>query len=355
MTSKKIIWILLGVISVLVKWLASPEWIENNYSRGLFKIVRWVIDGVFGWLPFPLLYLFVPLLVFWIGRSIFRFWKWKAPWGKKSLSALFSLLAFVSGGVFLFLLMWGYNYGRMSIEQSLNLKVSPLTKDQLWQELEEETKHIIRLRQMIPGVTENALTAANLPENLEEHLRDNLIGVLQRENYPTAGTVRGYKIFPKGIFLRFSSSGLYFPFTGQGQVDAGLHPLQWPYVITHEMGHGYGFGDEGTCNFLAFLACSKSGDPVVAYMGRLAYWRTVARNNLVYDREKYYAFRETLPPGIIADLTAINDNIRKYPDIMPKLRYYAYDSYLKAQGIDEGIKNYNRVLMLVKGWKERGE
>lgn len=353
MTRKKIIWIILGVVSILLKVFLPPAWVEHYYSRGFFKLVRWVIDGVFGWLPFPLLYLFVPVLLFWIFRKAYGLWKWDAGWKTKLVSALSTILAFLMGGIFLFFILWGYNYSRVPLEQSLGIETKALGKEELWQELQEETKEIIRLRRMIPGVTDSAISGDFLPADLEDHLRTNLIGVLQREDFPIAGTVRGHLIYPKGIFLRFSSSGLYFPFTGQGQVDAGLHPLQWPYVITHEMAHGYGFGDEGTCNFIAYWACSKSADPVVAYMGRLAYWRTVAANNIGYDREKYFTFRETLPAGIVSDLDAINETLLKYPDIMPKLRYYAYDSYLKAQGIDEGIKNYNRVIMLVNGWKEK--
>ncbi len=353
MTRKKIIWIILGALAILLKVFLTPEMVEQYYSRGFFKFIRLMIDGIFGWLPFPLLYLFVPAVLYWVIKKIIGLWKWDIGWKAKFISAFSTLIAFVFGGIFFFLVLWGFNYGRVPLEKSLGFETNPIGKAELWQELQEETKEIIRLRKMIPGVTDSALTEEFLPPHLENHLRANLIGVFQRQNLPVTGTVRGHFIYPKGIFLRFSSSGLYFPFTGQGQIDAGLHPLQWPYVITHEMGHGYGYGDEGTCNFIAYWACSKSADPAIAYMGRLAYWRTLAANNIAYDAEKYFAFRETLPPGIIADLDAINDNLLKYPDIMPRLRYYAYDSYLKAQGIDEGIKNYNRVIMLVRGWKEK--
>ncbi|RQH28738.1 DUF3810 family protein, partial [Okeania hirsuta] len=83
---------------------------------------------------------------------------------------------------------------------------------------------------------------------------------LRAHDFPASSNARAYKIYPKGIFMRFSSSGLYFPFTGQGQVDAGLHPLQWPYVMTHEMGHAYGFGDEGLA-LLGYVACASAEVP----------------------------------------------------------------------------------------------
>ena len=176
---------------------------------------------------------------------------------------------------------------------------------------------------------------------------------LQENDYPVVGKVRGRELYPKGIFLRFSSSGLYFPFTAEGHVDAGVHPLQKPPIIAHEMSHGYGFGDEGTCNFTAYLTCRDAADPAIAYCGHLNYWRTLAINYLRYKPKEYRQFRSKLPVGIQNDLDAINENLDRYPDLMPKLRYYAYDSYLKAQGIDEGIKNYNRVIMLVHAWRKQ--
>ena len=55
---------------------------------------------------------------------------------------------------------------------------------------------------------------------------------------------------------------------------------------------------------------------------------------------------------MIADLEAINANNAAYPDIMPRFRDAAYDSYLKAQGIAEGMQNYGKVVLLVEAWRK---
>ena len=57
------------------------------------------------------------------------------------------------------------------------------------------------------------------------------------------------------------------------------------------------------------------------------------------------------PEGIKNDLPAIREEMNKYPDILPAVRDAAYNSYLKAQGIDDGIKNYDRVTMLAHAWR----
>ncbi|MFK7935443.1 MAG: DUF3810 domain-containing protein [Saprospiraceae bacterium] len=345
-------WLLSGIVAVGLRLIASPEMIERLYSRGIFIGIRNVIDYTIGWLPIPLIYIFVIGLVAILVIRIRRFFKLDMKWQRRLGSALLGILTFISGGIFLFLILWGYNYGRLPLEQQLNLKPQPLTIEELRTELETTATELIQLRAAIPAVTDSALTSDYFPADLEHQLRASLTNWLQQNGYPTPGRVRGRTLFPKGIFLRFSSSGLYFPFTGEGNVDAGLLHLQRPFVMAHELSHGYGFGDEGLCNFLGYMACMNAADPVIQYCGKLGYYRYVASDYLRYHPEAYQEFRAQLPLGIPNDLNAINTNLNDYPDIMPRLRYAAYDTYLKTQGITEGMKNYNRIVMLKRAYEE---
>jgi hypothetical protein len=345
----------LGVAALLLKMLSTghPDIVESIYSRGLFLGIRSAIDYLLAWIPVPLIYLFLLAIVYFIFRGIRAWWRssYQNKW-RKAISAIAGLLSFVGVGLFLFLFMWGFNYGRIPLEQQLGLELNPLSLEELKEELYKETEIIKQLRSSIPEATTDPISYDYLPKDLEKVLRDQLEDWLALHGFPTIGKVRGRYMWPKGIFLRFSSSGLYFPFTGEGHVDAGLHPLQVVGVMAHELSHGYGFGDEGTCNFLAYVSAEDSKNPAIAYAAHLDYWRTLAINYLRYEPEKYREFRESLPLGIQSDLDAINEVLLRYPDIMPSFRYYAYDAYLKAQGIDEGIKNYSRVTMMVKAWRE---
>jgi hypothetical protein len=354
---RKLGWAAAGLLAAGLRAWAGfhPGVVEHYYSRGLFLGIRWLIDYLFSWIPVPLIYLFFIVLASAFFRYFRRLYRHSLPLKQKAGDLGLSTLSFLGGVVFAFLFLWGFNYSREPIENQMNLTLSPLTLDVLESELELETTRLTALRVEIPGATDSALTTAFLPEHMETQLRKNLEGWLAAHHFPTVGRVRARQLFPRGIFLRFSSSGLYFPWTGEGHVDAGVHPLLKPSVMTHEMAHGYGFGDEGTCNFLAYLSCRQSETPIIAYAGHLSYWRTLAANYLRYKPEEYRAFRQTLPPGIQADLDAINENLASYPDIMPRLRHYAYDTYLKTQGIKEGMLNYNRVLMLVHAWRKDNE
>lgn len=350
----KLAWIFMGLAAVGLRMSLSayPEVVERYYSRGLFPAIRWAIDYLLGWLPLPLIYPFLLLLLFLMIRQGRRWWKrpYEKLWAR-GLDALLGIGAFAGGAVFFFLFLWGFNYARAPLEKQLGLELSPLSLSELKEELYYETEQVKRLRSLIPDADTEPISKAMLPASLESVLRGELEQLLERLGFSTIGRVRGMYVYPKGIFLRFGSSGLYFPWTGEGHVDAGLHPLQKPFVLAHELSHGYGFGDEGTCNFLAYLAAIQSENPVIAYAGRLNHWRTLAANYRYYEPEKYREFRESLPLGIQADLDAINEVLLRYPDFFPQLRYAAYEAYLKAQGIEEGMLNYDRVIMLARAWR----
>ena len=353
-TKTKLAWIGLGLGALALRAVLSsyPEIIERYYSRMLFPVVRSGIDYLLAWLPLPLIYPFLLALIFFLARGIVRWWRrdYLHSW-QKALDGLLGTGAFLGGSIFFFLILWGFNYGRLSIEEQLGLELKPLSFSDLKEEFAHETEALKHLRNSIPGITREPVSEAMFPDDLENRLRAELENWLSQHGFSTAGRVRGLLVWPKGIFLRFSSSGLYFPFTGEGHVDAGLHALQEPYVMAHELAHRYGFGDEGTCNFLGYLSCIQSEDPLIAYIGHLNYWRTLAADYLQYEPEKYREFRESLPLGIQSDLDAINEVLRRYPDILPHFRYYAYDAYLKSQGIHEGMQNYDRVTMLVRAWR----
>ncbi|HHB51910.1 MAG TPA: DUF3810 domain-containing protein [Saprospiraceae bacterium] len=352
---KKYFGIIIGGFTLILNKFGHhfPELVERFYSRGVFVMIRQLLDTLLTWLPFPALYLFfLGMIIFWI-LGIKKFRKNKRPFKQRLRDTFISWLNGIGWLIFWFYWIWGFNYARIPIEVQLGLEVKPITLEQIEVKMKKEAHLLDSIRQQIHNSDTMAITNAYLNDDLEVELRANLVHLLKTLNYPTPGRVRGKLIYPKGIFLHFSSAGLYFPFVGEGNIDAGIHALQMPSVITHEMSHGYGFGDEGTCNFLAFIANERSKSPIIAYAAHLSYYRTLAGNYLHYYPKEYSAFRKTLPVGIVADLNAINENSLKYPDWMPKLRYFAYDQYLKSQGIKEGIENYNRVLMLVDAWQRR--
>ena len=328
---------------MLLRVVLPASVIETYYSRGIFVGVRVVLDHTLGLLPVPLFYVFWLLVLVWIVQQWRHFRGWLILL-RRTLVATLTL-------VLLFLWLWGYNYGRVPVEIQLGFERYQPELERLRELVYADAVRLAELRGRVSQDTV-ALSASYFPEDLEAAVRPLVAAALRQHGLGAAGRPRGWQLLPRGILLKLSTAGVYWPWAGQGNIDAGLHPLQRPAVLAHELAHAYGFGDEGTCSFWAYLAAAQTDDPLLQYTLELAYWRTIAGLLRYADAENYLAWRaESLDAGIRNDLQAIYDNGALYTDIAPVLRDATYTAYLKAQGIHEGLLNYGRVVQLVEGYR----
>lgn len=351
-------WIAMGVAAMLLRLIFAllPQLTEVIYSRGIFVGVRYVLDYTLGLLPFPLFYLLLLgliTLVFWKVIRRVKKGPGEGAWGKRLLRTLHGLAAWTGGIVFFFLFLWGYNYQRIPVEEQLVLAPQPLTDAQVYAAAERAAHWLTESRTHLSPDTA-ALTDVHLPQDLPGAMRWELSQVLEREGFPTPGLVRVKPIWPGGLLMRFGVSGIYLPFTGQGCYPADMPTLDRPFTQAHELSHAMGFGDEGTCNFLAFLACEQSANPGIVYSGRLNYWSYISRDLYRLDPEAYENLRDSLPAGVRADLRVFRDYSRKYRSWMTGVGSRVNNSYLKSQGVQEGTGSYNRLVMLVEAWREAG-
>ncbi|WP_187270832.1 DUF3810 family protein [Neolewinella aurantiaca] len=341
-------------ILLLLRWLLPAAAIEKVYSRGVFVGVRNVWDYTLPQLPVPLFYVFWLGVLVWIVRTGVLFWRArrmqggvKKQWKQFGLRLLNSVALLVS----VFLLAWGFNYGRVEVNDKIGFEMYQPILDELRQRVYTEAAGLADWRQRITSDT-TALGPEHFiePEDAVRHL---VRRALTYHGYPDPGRPRLRQLRPRGILLKWSTAGVYWPWAGEGNIDAGLHPLQKYPVGAHELAHAYGFGDEGTCTFWAWLAGQETKDPVAAYAFKLDYWRRIAGKLRQQEPQAYWEWRAAnLDAGVRNDLQAIYDNSELYKDIAPVIRDAAYDTYLKAQGIHEGLLNYGKVIQMVEGYRK---
>lgn len=347
-------WILLGLLSLLISKVLSffPAFTERFYSRGLFVGIRYIFDYTVGLLPIPVLYLAVGILLFFLIRHLFTK-RTKKTLGKRLLNGLYSFAAFSGSMLFFFMLLWGWNYQRTPVVTQLGLKLSKPDSVALTNEFLLATEAMIEARAKAGIAPDQLLSQDQLAPDAMSVLRPQLASTLQKYGYPAPGRINGRRVFPKGLLMRLGASGIYIPYVGEGHIDAALPAVDQPATLIHEMAHAAGFGDEGICNFWAYVAGVESSDPFVRYSAHFDYWQYTAR---AYRRQYpycYEAYRLQLPKGITADLAESYRIQKKYPSITGIIGDKLYDRYLKSQGVSAGVNSYSEVLLLVMAWRQK--
>lgn len=326
--------------------------VEQYYYRGLFQVFRTVYDYTLGFLPIPMMYLFVAVICYILYKLISKLVSRQVSWKARLSGSGHLLLRTICALIILFYWCWGFNYNRQSIESYLNLDSTELDSTELRGLYDQTHRKLISLRSQF-SLDEKIADIQEYPTEYENQCRKSLTKALDKLNYPTHGRVRIRRLSPQGSLLRISTAGVYWPFVFEGHIDPGLHPMTWAFTMSHEMGHGYGFTDEGTCNFLGWLACTTHEDPFIQYSGWIGYYRYLLTNlRRTVSREEYQTIYQSMDDLIKHDLSEIRRYAMRYPDIMPDIRDVFYDNYLKTHGVQGGLINYSKIIKLVYAWEK---
>jgi Protein of unknown function (DUF3810) len=342
-------WVILGITALVMRYFAgmNPQLVEQIYSRGIYPYIRWFFDHSIGLLPFPLLYVFYALIFYFLYKIIRLVFNKKITPKNRFYDTIYNVSSFAGFMVFWFLFLWGFHYARPSFAQQINLNIQKPDSLALFEELKIAAAEAVETR---TKVTNSTLSETQLPHDFENLIRQDVTHFLEQKGFNAGGRLRGRSINPDGILNRFGISGIYMPYVGEANIDAGLHDLEKPYSLAHEMSHGYGWTEEATANFVAYLTCIQSNNAFVRYSGFLNHYRYVASNCKRQNTEGYQRFRDGLPEGIKADLDAINERQKKYPNWLET--DWMNDIFLRSQGVKEGIGSYSRVVVLVYSWRK---
>ncbi len=212
-----------------------------------------------------------------------------------------------------------------------------------------------------------AIQAAELSDDVPRH-DDLSFAVLPQEAFDRAEGVydRISAVYPSLqlshrpakpiVFSRLQSilgyTGVYFPFTGEANVNVDQSGCLVPFTIAHEMAHQRMVAPEQECNFIGVLACISSEDVVFQYSGYLM--GLIYLINAVYDLSPELAeeiMRQSFTDELRRDW---NDNHDYWKALETPAREAAneamdevYDGYLKSQGQALGLMSYSACVDLL--------
>ncbi len=244
-----------------------------------------------------------------------------------------------------FLYLWGANYRAPGFAEKSGLAPDGCTASELFEVSLYFAAHASALSQEVPRGEDGVFDAP--VESITSGYRAAYSSL--PEEFPCLwGPMNRPKVM---VFSKLMSAigftGVYFPFTGETNLNADMPRCLLPFTVAHELAHQLGYAAEQECNFLGVASCVSSGEATYAYSGYLA--GLLYASNALYaaDADAWYAVMSTCSPGVLLDLQANNDYWAKWASPIEEAAESVYDDYLKTQGQPLGIRSYGACVDLL--------
>lgn len=271
------------------------------------------------------------------------------------LSFLYKLLVFFGIVYFSFVAIWGLNYQRLLLGDIIGLKSGDFSGQELVQLCDKLTERANGIRS---GLSEDRQEVMKIEDGFAEICRQaQLVYSEAARTYPELSGSYGR---PKAVFLselmsRLGITGIYFPFTGEANINVAIPDCLLPATICHEMAHQRGFAREDEANYLAWLVCKHSQDEEFEYSGTLL--ALLYAMNALYDEDPGAAaeIQKKYGRGLRADLLAWAQYWQKYEGKAQEIASQVNDAYLKSNKQRAGVKSYGKMVDLLLAEQRAGK
>ncbi|MEP4948753.1 MAG: DUF3810 domain-containing protein, partial [Flavobacteriaceae bacterium] len=277
------------------------------------------------------------------GRYLYKRWK---TIGQKPLVFLKNIAVVLSITYFMFHFLWGMNYYRKPITEKLGIE-----KEYTIHELKIFTKYLIeKSNHYQTKITGDSITSVKIPYSKKEIFQKTKLGYESlKEIYPDFE----YKSpsLKSSLFslpLTYMGYGGYInPFSNEAQVNGLTPPFRLPTVSGHEVGHQLGYSAEDDTNFIGFLVSSKNEDNYFKYA---AYSNSLAYCLSDLSKKDSTSFKESIQqinPGVRKNFKEVSKFWEQYENPLEPVFKSIFNTFLKANNQEEGIKSYNSVVGLL--------
>jgi hypothetical protein len=321
--------LVVAAVALALVPLPAPE-VERLYSQGVYPRLQATLTGASNMVPVALLDVSAALLVIMgiVGVRRVAGWRPRLAWVVSRLVAT-AALVYIS-----FVLVWGLNYRRERLEAKVAYDPARVTREAL-----------VRLANDAVGRANKGHGAARAQafdaSSIERSFNDVVLalGAPQptRVGIPKLSLLSPY-------FRRAAIDGMTAPWFLEIILNSDLLPIERPSVLAHEWAHLAGYAHESEANFVAWLTCLRA-DALSRYSAALATYGHAASQLSREDRRSLMSF----DAGPREDLRAIRERYERATPLVRDASRDVYDSYLKANRVEEGIASYDAVVRLMLG------
>lgn len=333
-------WLIAAVTSVVLFAVPFPAWVvEQFYSRRAFRWWQAGVTSLSNLAPFALLDVFIVLVV------LLAAWRATRLATQARVTGLISpvwegarrLIRAVAAVGLAFLFMWGLNYRRVPLDESLP-PAGTLTVDELRGVVTEAGALGARIR---PASAADTLAFDDVTRWLPDPFNDAL-GRLQRPRLETTGRPK-FSLILTPFFTWAGVDGMIDPFALETIVHPDLLPFERPFALAHEWAHLAGSADEADASAVGWLACMR-GRPELAYSATIY---LIVEAGSALPREAWQEVSRRLDPAIRSDLEALARRQARQKPRVHRAAFRMYDEYLRANRVADGVASYSRALSLI--------
>ena len=348
------LWLWLGSLTIplaliiLFETLKTSQALMSAWVFGLMAPAERFLGRMWSVFPFSvaevLAALFLAGCVIWLVRAVALVVRQKAPLPfLRRLSALGAAWLWLWAGL---CWLWNAAYYTPTFAQREGLNTLPYSVE----ELAAVTEYFAR---------QAAALAPQVPRDSEGHFAESLSDCFVRgpEIYENIARefssldikpVRAKPLLCSRLQSILGFTGIYFPFTGEANVNVDAPACLVPSTIGHEMAHQRMVASELEANFVGIAACTSCDDVVYQYSGYLSglinlcnalysvapdTWRDIAKQT--FNREL---------------ATDWNDNNAYWSALESPAEEVAgniYDGFLKSNDQELGLRSYGACVDLM--------
>lgn len=336
------------VLVMLFHLLKGRQSLMTAWVFGVMAPVERFFGRIWAIFPFSvaevLTALFLTGCAVWLIRAVVLLFREKAPLPfLRRLAALAAAWFWLWAGL---CWLWNAAYYVPTFAQREGLETSPYTVE----ELAAVTEYFAR---------QAAALAPQAARDEEGHFIEDLSDCFRRgpeiyqnlaRRFPSLDIkpTRAKPLLFSRLQSVFGFTGVYFPFTGEANVNVDAPACLVPATIGHEMAHQRMVSSELEANFVGIVACTSCDDGVFQYSGYLM--GLIQLCNALYsvspDAWNDIANR-TFTPELSVDWAENNAYWRALESPVEDMAGDMYDSFLKGNDQELGIQSYGACVDLL--------
>lgn len=337
---------LLGPVAFVTSKLVSPAWVEAAFAVGFGQAVARAQGRTFGLLPFSFAELVVVggafTLVVALVRGVRR--ADRLAWARRFFPRV---LAVVSVLYAVFVFAWALNYRRPPLIGAFSFEAGKPTVEEV-RALAEATVAAADLARVVMPEDDVGVTT---PSDALGAMMVRAQAAYARagERWPfLAGDFGPAKpLFFSTVASYWGLGGVYSPFTGEPNINVELPRFGLPFNVCHELAHQRGVAREDEANFVAYLVARDFGDPDFVYSAALDGATYASAAFARVDPESAWTLWKTLSPAVKRDLAARKRWREEHTTFIGTIGSTMNSTYLKANGVKDGVESYGRVVDLM--------